>query len=98
MAESRSRSTFASRSPATAAAVLQDADAAATLAKGAADVYDAHLCPRCLADYLKDAYDAMRDRFRLGAVLGVGGEGPRIADGRSRIGGEAPGSEDQQRG
>ena len=53
----------------TAAAVLQDADAAAHLAKGAADVYDAHLCPRCLADYLKDAYDAMRDRFRLGAVL-----------------------------
>ena len=45
-------------------------------AAGAMAVYETYLCPQCLAAYLRDVYDELRDRFALASILD-GGDDPR---------------------
>ena len=59
-----------------ARSALGDAREARRLAAGAMAVYETYLCPQCLAAYLRDVYDEMRDRFALGLILD-GGDDPR---------------------
>ena len=59
-----------------ARSALGDAREARRLAAGAMAVYETYLCPQCLAAYLRDVYDELRDRFALGSILD-GGDDPR---------------------